>query len=119
MPKSHLATFFSKNLKHIIPGVVLLIFFYTFSFVVKEDYLHGFDFATTVRLQDNITIRFDPYFSSFSLLGSFEVTLGILIVFLLLFRRKVTSIFVVGSFAFMHVVEIIGKAFLDHPGTPY
>lgn len=118
MPASS-KSFFKKALPYLIVSFILLSVFYSFSFIVKEDLLREFDFAATVKLQDKIPIRFDPYFSYFSLFGSFETTLALLILFLLFFRRKITSIFVVGSFAFMHVVEIAGKAFLDHPPTPF
>jgi membrane-associated phospholipid phosphatase len=119
MPKFDIKSFIKRNIKYVLAGFVLLILFYAFSFVVKEDYLHGHDFNMTVKVQDTIPIRLDPYLSFMSLIGSFEVTLGVLIVFLMFFRRKVTSILVIGMFGFMHVVEIVGKAFLDHPGTPY
>lgn len=107
-----------RNLYFIAVGIVLLVIFYSFSFVVKEDLLHGHDFAVTVKVQNFIPIRIDPFLSWFSILGSFEVTLGILILIVAL-RRKITGIILVGMFGFMHVVEIIGKAFLDHPGTPF
>ncbi len=112
-------SFFAKNLKYLIISSILLISFYAFSFVVKEDYLHGFDFNMTVRIQDRIPIRIDPYFSIFSLLGSFEAMFVILSLSLFIFRKKITSMLAVGLFCTMHVVEIIGKAFLDHPPTPF
>lgn len=116
---THAKNFLSKNSKYLIIGAILLVLFYIFSFIVKEDFLHGIDFDTTVRVQGFIPVRADPYFSYFSLIGSFESTLMLLVVFLLLFRRKIGSIFVVGMFGVMHVVEIVGKTFLDHPPTPF
>lgn len=79
------------------------------------------DFDLTVIIQNKIPLRLDPLLSYFSILGSFEVTLGILIglTIFLLARKRVLSTLLVPAFAVMHVVEIIGKAFLDHPGTPY
>lgn len=115
-----LATFWKKNRIFIFLSAFLLFLFYAFSFLlVKGGKLNGFDFNMTVRIQDRIPIRIDPYFSFLSIIGSFEATLIILIAILLIFRRKITSIFVVLIFCLMHAVEIAGKAFLDHPPTPF
>lgn len=120
MPKVAAKHFFTRNLKFILVTLTLLILFYTFSFVfVKGGGLKQFDFNMTVRIQDRIPVKFDPYFSLLSLLGSFEATLIILVGFLLIFRRRIQSIFVVGMFLLMHAVELVGKAFLDHPPTPF
>ncbi len=114
----NITTAIKKRTPLFLFSAFLLTLFYAFSFVVKEDYLHGFDFDLTVKIQNFIPVKFDPYFSILSLLGSFEVTLVILGVYAVM-RRKVGGIIVLGLFCFMHVVEIIGKAYLDHPGTPF
>src|SRR3989338_8543323 len=118
MPKFSPKDFIKRNFKFVLAGAVLLVLFYSFSFLVKEDVFKRFDFDMTVRIQAKIPLRIDPYFSILSLVGSFEVTLVILIV-LIAIRRKIQGALLVGWFGFMHVVEIIGKAFLDHPGTPF
>ena len=101
-------------------GAVVLVLFYAFSFLVSRDIFTNFDFDMTVRIQHNIPLRLDPLLSWFSILGSFEVTLVILIVFVILrFRKNAASLLLIPAFAIMHIVEIIGKAFLDHPGTPF
>lgn len=110
--------FIKKNLKFIIAGSLLLILFYSFSFLVKEDVLKQFDFDMSVRIQSNVPIRIDPYLSILSLLGSFEGTIIILGVFTIM-RRKVGGIIALFMFCFMHIVELVGKAFLDHPSTPF
>ena len=100
-------------------GSILLLFFYIFSFIVKSHVLDSFDFNTTVRLQNHLPLRFDPFFSSLSLIGSFEITTTVLLVILLL-RKKILSIFI--SFFFFlgaHVIEVFGKTFLHHPGPPH
>ncbi len=112
---------FKKRIPYLIIGGCLLIIFYVFSFFVKEDVFTKFDFDMTVRIQNQIPVRIDPYLSWFSLLGSFEVTLVILAVFSIarFVKKKFLSIFLIPAFGIMHVVEIIGKAYLDHPVTPF
>lgn len=114
-----LRNFLKKNSKFILIGFGLLALFYAFSFLlVKGHGLDRFDFDMSVRIQSKVPLRLDPYLSALSLLGSFEVTVGILAVFFIL-KRKIGGVLVVGIFSLMHVVEIIGKAFLDHPVTPF
>ena len=112
---------FKKHIPYFITGAICLAFFYAFSFLVKEDVFTRFDFDMTVRIQNRIPIRFDPYLSWFSLLGSFEATLGILIALSVarFMKKRFLSILLIPAFGIMHVVEIIGKAFLDHPATPF
>ncbi|MFI5265286.1 MAG: phosphatase PAP2 family protein [Candidatus Levyibacteriota bacterium] len=99
-------------------SALFLILFYAFSFIVKGGRLHSFDFDMTVRLHDKIPVKFDPYFSLLSLTGSFEITIVILILLLAL-KKKLFSYAVVGVFALVHVVEILGKSFLNHPPPPF
>lgn len=93
------------------------IFFLGFSFLVKQDKLIKFDFDTTVLIQDHLTKRVDIPFSWLSFLGNFESTL-IILSLILLFRKKIMGILVIGTFGAAHVIELIGKQFLDHPGPP-
>lgn len=112
-------SFFSKNLKFIAPGTILLALFYSFSFfLAKGGKLDKFNFDMSVRIQDRIPVKFDPYLSMLSLIGSFEGT-SIILITILAVRRKIGGIIVFGIFCLMHVIEILGKAFLDHPGTPF
>mgnify|MGYP001571747378 CR=1 FL=1 len=106
---------------YFVLGGLMLVLFYSFSYLVSEDVFLRFDFDTTVRIQNQIPIRMDPYLSWFSILGSFEVTLGILtaIAIARFIKKKFLSVLLVPAFGVMHAVEIIGKAFLDHPGTPF
>lgn len=110
---------FSRNTpRFILSGFVILVIFYIFSFTVKEDLFTKFDFDTTVRIQNVVPRTVDPFFSYFSLLGSFEITFGILII-LAAIRRKIKYFLLLPSFVIMHFVELAGKAFLDHPSTPF
>lgn len=101
-----------------IISFVFFVLFVLFTFIVKKDLLNTFDFNTTVRLQDHISPKIDIIFSSLSLIGSFEILAGILFV-IFIFRKKLISLLIFIPFALAHVVEIIGKALLHHPGPPH
>ncbi len=117
--KMMLQKFLRKNLRFTLNGIILLALFYAFSFLlVKGGGLSRFDFDMTVKIQAKVPLRLDPYLSILSLLGSFEVMLGILVLFFIV-KRKIQGALVVGIFSLMHVVELVGKAFLDHPPTPF
>ncbi len=85
--------------------------------MVRANMLTAFDFDATVRLQDDIPVRFDSFFSTISILGRFEYTFGAF-VFALLFRRRILGIIPFFLFGFAHVIELIGKTILEHPGPP-
>jgi membrane-associated phospholipid phosphatase len=99
-------------------GAITFIFFVLFSYFVHKDCFTSFDFDTTVRLQNKIPEIFVTPFSVLSLLGSFEIVIGILLI-LLAIRRKVKTIFVLFFFGMIHIIELFGKAFVTHPGPPF
>src|SRR3989344_3980659 len=92
-------------------------FFILFSYFVDKDIFKQFDFNTTVRLQDNISRRFDELFSVFSDIGNFEPMLILLIVILVV-RRKLWGIIAFGLFGLFHIIELYGKTFVDHLPPP-
>ena len=102
----------------IIFSFFIFILFIVFTYVVRQDYLNQFDFNTTVRLQNHIPKKIDSIFSSLSLIGSFEILAGILFV-IFVFRKKLISLLIFIPFAIAHLVEIVGKSILHHPGPPH
>lgn len=107
-----------KKFLLIIFSFFIFILFIAFTYIVRQDYLNQFDFDTTVRLQNHIPKKFDGFLSSLSLIGSFEILAGIIFL-IAVFRKKFVSLFIFVPFALAHVIEIIGKALLHHPGPPY
>ncbi len=107
-----------KKLRTIILASLFFISFIAFTFVVKADLLNTFDFDTTVKLQDRIPHQYDSFLSFFSLIGSFEILAGFLF-FIVLFRRKILSFLIFAPLAVAHVIEIIGKTLMNHPGPPF
>jgi len=98
-------------------GLAFFIVFVFFSYLVHKNLFTGFDFDTTVRLQDNISRRFDESFSVFSEIGSFEPILVFLILILIV-RRKIWGIMAFGFFGLLHVIELFGKFSVDHLPPP-
>ena len=82
-------------------GFFLLFMLYTY-FVARE-YVNQIDFNTTVRIQNNVPIRLDPFFSSFSLIGSAEVTGFVFAVTILILSwKKWHRLFIGLSFFVFH-----------------
>ena len=99
-------------------GLGLFFIFVLFSFLVHKDLFTQMDFNTTVRLQDNLSRRFDIFFSYFSDIGSFE-PVAIFLMVILFFRRKIIAglgtFFLFGMF---HILELYGKLFVEHTPPP-
>lgn len=106
-----------KQFSLFLLGFLMFSFFIFFSYLVHKDFLTGFDFDATVRLQDNIGRRFDSIFSLLSDIGAFEIMLGFLLIFLVLLR-KIRGIFVLGLFGVFHLIELYGKFFVQHLPPP-
>lgn len=110
------------NLSHILyglSGVFVILLFFLFTFIVRADFFTSFDFDTTHRLQNITPLRIDSFFSSLSVLGRFEYTIVFLILLLIFaFRNVIGGIITFGLFGFAHILELIGKTILDHPGPP-
>ena len=107
-----------KKIVFIFLSIVFFFIFLFFSYLVKKDLFVQWDFDTTVRLQNHLPKKFDPYLSLFSLIGSFEVY-SLLILIIIFIRKKIVSFLVFIPFAFAHLVEIFGKAFLHQPPPPF
>jgi len=103
--------------KFLLISFLIFSFFVLFSYLVHKNLFTQFDFNTTVKLQDNISRRFDGIFSFLSDVGVFEIMLGVLLI-ILVFLRKLRGIFVLGFFGLFHLIELYGKFFVDHLPPP-
>lgn len=101
----------------LLVGLLVFGVFVLFSYLVHKDLFTHFDFNTTVRLQDHISRRFDADFSFLSDFGSFEPMLIVLGIILLL-RRKILGVITFALFGAMHIFELYGKFFVNHPPPP-
>ncbi|MBI4097083.1 MAG: phosphatase PAP2 family protein [Candidatus Levybacteria bacterium] len=101
-----------------LSGIFFFFSFVFFSYLVDKDHLDRIDFDTTVRLQDNISRRFDDIFSIFSLMGSFEVMIVVLIVLFVVLRKFIAGTIAIFLFGMFHIIELYGKNFVDHFPPP-
>lgn len=108
----------STRVKLFLSGAGVFILFILFSYLVHEDIFTQFDFNTTVRLQDNISRRFDDIFSFLSDLGHFEVMLLTLITFFAVLRKWVAGFVAFVLFGFFHIIELFGKTAVEHLPPP-
>ena len=107
-----------KKIVLILIGLFFFFAFVAFTYLVKTKIFDQFDFNTTVRLQNHIPGKIDSFFSSLSLIGSFEILAGILLI-IFIFRRKLISLLIFIPFAVAHLVEVAGKSIIHHPGPPH
>ncbi len=107
-----------KKIPLVFLSVTAFLSFVFFSFLVHKDLFTHFDFDTTVKLQDKISMRFAEPFTVLSSIGNFEVMLVILIVLLVIKRKFIRGVFVLFFFVIIHVFELYGKTFVTHPPPP-
>jgi len=107
-----------RNLIYLSAGLGLFALFVLYSYLVHKDLFTRLDFDTTVRLQNNISRRFDDLFSYFSAVGSFEPMAIFLIAVVALWRKIITGLSLLIGFVGFHFIELFGKLFVDHLPPP-
>ena len=108
-----------ERLAYFAIGSILFLLFTLFSYIVARERFGQIDFDLTVKMQDRISRRFDNPFSTFSLLGSVEVTSVIFILIYVLSLRKLHRLFIIATFPLFHIFELVGKTIVHHPGPPF
>lgn len=108
----------STRVKLFLSGAGIFFFFIFFSYLVHKDIFTQFDFNSTVKLQDNISRRFDDIFSFLSDIGKFEIAIITLIVFFAVIRKWVAGFVAFVLFGLFHVIEIFGKTAVEHLPPP-
>lgn len=99
---------------------VSFLAFVLVSYSVAKEWWRQIDFDITVKLQDRISTNHDVFFSYFSLLGSAEVTVVIAFAAALFYLLRFKILAAIGWLMIIpaSLVEVVGKLFLFHPGTP-
>lgn len=108
-----------SKIQLISAGFFLFFIFVFFSFLVHKNLFDQVDFNTTVIVQDHISRRVDALFSVFSEIGKFEVMVVLLMVFLFAARRIIGGLAALGFFLGLHLFELFGKFYVDHPPPPH
>lgn len=117
-----------KKLGVFFLGLLIFLSFVFFSYLVNKDVFIQLDFNTTVRLQDNVSRRFDKVFSFLSAIGAFEISTLILLILLVLrssviksfeiIKRLLAGIPVFSFYIGFHLIELFGKTFVVHLPPP-
>ena len=108
----------SKRFIFFLWGAGIFLVFVFFSYLVHKDIFTQFDFDTTVRLQNNISRRFDDVFSTFSDIGKFEIMTALLVVIFVSLRKFIAGGVALVLFFGFHVFELFGKFFVEHTPPP-
>lgn len=107
-----------KNKNKLLSFALFLFFTFLFlTILVGNNLFNGLDIDVTRFLQNIIPRYLDVPFSSFSLVGSFEIVLLILLI-LWVKSSKLNYFYVLIFFGLFHVVELLGKIFINHPNPP-
>lgn len=107
-----------KKFLYLFFSILFFVVFLFFSYFVKKDVFLRFDFDSTVRLQNHLPKKLDPYLSFFSLIGSFEIY-SLIILLIIFARKKLISFLIFIPFVFAHLIEVVGKTFLHQPPPPF
>lgn len=112
--------FMKKRLPFLYVGIGLFTLFLIYTYFVAREYLIQLDFDVMVRVQDNVPVRIDPFFSSFSLMGSFELTAVIFTLTVIAVSwKKWWRLLMLGSFFLFHAIELLFKTIIDQSGPPF
>lgn len=104
----------------LLVSVVVTLIFTQFSYSVAKEHFTKSDFDTTVKLQNHVPRKFDRFLSLFSLLGSAEVTVGIVLILSLLSLIRWKWLASLGWLLIFPATlgEVFGKLVLYHPAPP-
>ncbi|KKU92510.1 MAG: hypothetical protein UY21_C0001G0133 [Microgenomates group bacterium GW2011_GWA1_48_10] len=108
-----------RNLNLFLVGFFFLLVFFFFSLLEAKGVFQALDLGLTSFLQRFVPRFFDVPLSFFTLLGGIEITtlfLGFL--FYYIRRRDKISLFSLGLFGLMMLLEMAEKFLIYHPGPP-
>lgn len=97
--------------------IFLIFIFLIFTYLVSLRIFSGVDLIATKLLQGYIPRLVDMPFSVFSLIGSAELAIVIILLIKLIYKRM-NIIYVLVGFVIFHIIELLGKAFIAHVGPP-
>lgn len=98
-------------------GIIFSILFLIFSFLVIGNFFAGADLYSMAYLQSLLGQEWDFIFSTFSLIGSFEIAMLIILLIWIIYK-KLSILSVLVFFAIFHIIELTGKFKIDQLGPP-
>lgn len=100
-----------------VSGLFVLTVFIIFTILVNFNLFKSIDWEVTLYLQAILPRILDMPFSTFSLFGSAEIVLVLLLILRFVYK-KLNIIYVLLGFIIFHIIELTSKAFLQHLGPP-
>jgi undecaprenyl-diphosphatase len=111
-----------RRIRFAFIGVLFFVAFFMYSYLVSRDVFDKIDFDITVKIQDNISRKFDDPFSFLSTIGSFEITTFFFMLYLVVnsfVTKKWYRVLIFSFFILFHIVEVLGKSTIHHYGPPF
>ncbi|MCJ7740071.1 phosphatase PAP2 family protein [Candidatus Microgenomates bacterium] len=103
----------------ILGSIILGVAFFCLSILVNTDSFRDIDYQSMLGLQQHISRFFDIPFSIFTVLGSTEISLIILmLVFTGLIIKKKKLFLGIFLYFSIYLIELIGKLVIFHPSPP-
>ncbi len=103
----------------IVGSIALGIVFFCLSVLVNADTFRDIDYQSMLGLQQHISRFFDVPFSVFTVLGSTEISLLVLmLVFIGLVIKKKKLFLGIFLFFSIYLIELLGKLVIFHPSPP-
>lgn len=109
----------SKRILLLAGGLFCVASFFIFTLIVRSDVLRTVDFNLTVKIQDRLPQRAYYLFYLVTETARFEMMILSLIAVLAIIKKWRLLFFALVLFITGHVVEYIGKIFLDQPPPPF
>lgn len=100
-------------------GFACVLFFFLFTLVVRSDILRTIDFTITVKIQDKIPVKSYHLFYFATELARFEVVISVVVVLLAIKRQWKLLLYAVVLLFAGHMLEYVGKVFLNQPPPPF
>ncbi len=109
----------NKRTLLLICGLLCIASFFIFTLIVRTDVLRTVDFTLTVKVQDRLPQKIYRLFYLITESARFEIVILSLIVLLTILKKWRLLLLALFLFFTGHVVEYIGKIFLDQPPPPF
>ncbi len=105
------------NLKFLYAGLFLLLAFVFYTVIVATNSFETIDYKSMVFIQKVVPDFLVPSLSTFSIIGSAEIT-GIILLIIILLLLGIRKLYIVGFFVLTGIVELFLKSIVQQPGPP-